>query len=115
MIYSAGSKNFIRVAPLGEIVLSKRTNNTRYVLVCVASWCGYCKRLLPVVHDLDRHYKGKTVFLIAEETKPDGKALQKALDVQAYPTVFLINEDGSINTENPVEGRSFEELRDAFD
>ncbi len=114
MLYSASSTDFVHVKPINAITLIKKSPKKHVVLLCVATWCGYCTRLTPIISEVDKYFQGKIDFLFVSEETPQSKVLHTALNVRGYPTVFLINDDGTVNVERPVEERSFNGLVNKF-
>jgi len=56
-------------------------------------WCKPCKMLAPVMEELAAQYKGKIQFFkVNAEREMD---LSTAFGVQAYPTIFLVPQNGS--------------------
>lgn len=55
-----------------------------------AAWCGPCKQLAPVLHELQRDYAGRArVVEVDTDAEP---ALAQAFRVTAMPTVVLLRD-----------------------
>lgn len=97
MIYSTTARDFTLKQPSHQLVLKSAQPTTQYLLMCVASWCGYCKRLKKEIHELDAELKGRFTFLEAQETDPANRALFAELKVAGYPSLFFIDGDGVVD------------------
>jgi thioredoxin len=53
-----------------------------------ATWCGPCKRLAPMLAELEGQYKGKVAFVRVDVDRR--RALADEYGVHAYPTVVLL-------------------------
>jgi len=96
MIYSVNTENFALVAPENRLIFKQARPATQYLLLCTATWCPHCQRLMQVVHEIDKQLNGRFTFLQAEQTDPKTRSLMTELDVQGYPTMFFIAEDGFV-------------------
>ncbi len=108
MIFSSSNKDFLSLNPYQSIVLIKRDPLKKYVLLCVATWCGYCTKLIPEIVKVDKYFNNQVDFLIVDETKENG--LHAALNVKSYPSVFPISQDGKVITSNKIDERTYETL-----
>lgn len=61
-----------------------------------ATWCGPCKQLAPVFHQMAEKYKGKINFVSVDVDRNPETA--GAYGVKAVPTVVFIRPDGSSST-----------------
>lgn len=75
-----------------------------------ATWCGPCKMIAPLVHDLNMEYKGKVNFIYVDIDEDPEKAGR--FEIQAVPTFVLIDVDGNIV--NRIEGADSESLKSAL-
>lgn len=112
-----------------ELSLSELVGKTEYVLVDFwASWCGPCRRLMPVLKELyeSYHASGKLEILGVSCDRDEAAWLKAVADdelpwlhirdqrtepytpcdkygISAIPTTILINSDGVIVARNPSE------------
>lgn len=97
MIYSVTAKDFTLKSPSRQLVLKGARPDRQYLLLCVASWCNYCKRLNSAIRALDDDLRGRFVFLEAQETNPSTRSLLTELNVQGYPSIFFIDNEGVVD------------------
>ncbi|MEG0156046.1 MAG: thioredoxin domain-containing protein [Anaerovoracaceae bacterium] len=65
-----------------------------------APWCGYCRRLMPVVDRLTKAYDGKAI--IAKANVDDLPDLQREYAVNTIPTLILFKDGvGGVPLVNP--------------
>ena len=127
---SAGNHytDFLALTPEGdELALSELVGQTDYVLVDFwASWCGPCRRLIPVLKELYAGQPAGRLQILSCSVDKDEAKWRKALDeeqmpwpqihedgeqyngsdlygVKAIPTTILINREGLIIARNPDE------------
>ncbi len=102
-------------APDGKKVSLKSLRGKVVVLDFWATWCGPCKRAMPGIQKLHRHYKGKPVEIIGVNCWERGDApaymkqkkftyglllkgddVAEAYKVSGIPTFYVIGPDGKI-------------------
>lgn len=66
------------------------------VLDFYTTWCGPCKRLAPVLEELEKQYKDKVEFERYDAEAPANKALVEKYKIEAYPTVIFIDKSGKV-------------------
>ena len=57
------------------------------------SWCVYCKRLTPILEELNREFDGQIDFYKVDVDKE--AELEEAYNIRTVPTLLLCNADGS--------------------
>lgn len=67
------------------------------VLDFYTTWCGPCKRLAPLLEELEKQYKDKVEFERYDAEAPANKALVEKYKVEAYPTVVFIDKNGKVS------------------
>jgi thiol-disulfide isomerase/thioredoxin len=97
MIYSVNTDNFILRLPSKELVFKDGQPLNQYMLLCTASWCPHCRRLLQVINQIDLQLGGRFTFLQAEQTDVRTGALMKELGVEGYPSMYFIEPDGVVD------------------
>ena len=94
----------------GEKIISKKIVGSYGLLKCYAPWCGHCKSLKDDLIFLANGLKSEN-FKIAS-INSDNVATSKvceSLKIQGFPTLFMINTDGTLKNYNGVD-RSIEAL-----
>jgi len=76
-----------------------------------ADWCGYCKKLAPVVEKLSGEYAGRVAFV--KVNVDELKGLAKRFKVEALPTVILFKDGQPVET--LVGYRDEDELKKVLD
>lgn len=74
--------------------------NKKGVIVFYAAWCGHCKRLSPILIDLQNEYLNRYVIgaINIENTKDNNDELAVHADVKFLPHALFINTDNSLST-----------------
>jgi thioredoxin 1 len=52
-----------------------------------APWCGYCKRLAPLLQSMEKNYEGKAVF--AKVNIDESPKLEEQFEIMTLPTLLL--------------------------
>lgn len=118
------------------LALSELVGQTDYVLVDFwASWCGPCRRLLPVLKEIYAAQPAGKLQILGVSVDQEEAAWRKALDeeqlpwrqvrdtithnspsdqygVMYIPTTLLINKEGTIIARNPSEEEILERIKD---
>jgi len=77
-----------------------------------AAWCGPCKMLNPIIHDLEKEYAGKVLFL--KVNVDIHRALSSYFSVSSIPAVFIINNKSVVHSLPGVQPKErYSELLDA--
>ena len=56
-----------------------------------ADWCPHCQAFAPILYDIRREYESKYTFVTVNGENPQNASLQKAFNVNSYPSLFLVN------------------------
>lgn len=97
MLYSVNTESFVLKSPSRELVFKDGQPGTPYMLLCTASWCHYCQRLLQVINEVDAQIGGRFTFLQAEQTDQKTGGLVKELGVNGYPSIYFVEPDGVVD------------------
>lgn len=80
----------------GEFDLSQQKDKNIVILDFWATWCGPCRRVMPIMEEVANEYKDKGVILIAVNLMESPKAIRSFLQRQGlHPTVAL-DKDGAV-------------------
>ena len=80
------------VTELNETTFKDFIGKSGIVIVdCWAPWCGPCRRMGPIIHELDKDMAGKVAVGQLNTDEPQAIAMQ--YDINAIPTL-LIFKDG---------------------
>ncbi|BDD11128.1 hypothetical protein FUAX_35600 [Fulvitalea axinellae] len=69
-------------------------NNKIVVLDFYATWCGPCKKMEPIMKELEKKYKGRVEFYKMDVDKND---LDDELKVKSIPTYYFTKNDDVLN------------------
>lgn len=61
-----------------------------------AFWCGACKFMAPIMHDLDARYNSRMNFIYLDIDDPATANLKKSLGFRTEPHFFLLDAQGKI-------------------
>ncbi len=80
--------------------------NKPIIVFFYTDWCGFCQRFAPTFDKVTKDAKIKKEFAIAYVNceKPENQKLMEEYGVQGFPTVFVINTDG---TKKQLENATF--------
>lgn len=95
---STGKRGITWIRSLSEATAKASHGNKLIIADMYTDWCGWCKvmDIKTWADPLVVQERDKYVFLkLNAETEPDGIALQKKLNITGYPTILLLNSDGS--------------------
>jgi thioredoxin 1 len=59
-------------------------------------WCGWCKKLEPVLADLKTTWRDKVVFVRINAEDPKNKDIVKKANVKGFPTMHFYTKDGKL-------------------
>lgn len=52
-----------------------------------APWCGYCRRLAPLLQNMEKNYEGKVIF--AKINVDDAPQLEERFEIMTLPSLLL--------------------------
>lgn len=84
-------------------------NQGTVLLLVYASWCGDCRRILPVFHEISGLPTPKEVCSLTMDVDKNPHT-KKSLKVERYPTIYLF-QDGRQVAEQVAEGSAEEQKR----
>jgi thiol-disulfide isomerase/thioredoxin len=64
-----------------------------------AAWCGDCRAMAPVIHDLQDRYAGRMNFVFLDIQDPQTQPFQDQLGFEYPPQIFLLDGDGRVLNE----------------
>lgn len=79
-----------------------------------AFWCGTCRSIAPIVHELEAEYSGKVKFVYLDVDDPRNDAFKQVLDFRYQPYLVLLDGDGNV-LQQWVGAITAEDLRPALD
>jgi thiol-disulfide isomerase/thioredoxin len=69
-----------------------------------ASWCGPCRKEMPILEQLNRQYRGKGVTLVGVNVEPDSAAATDWLKATPVSFPILFDVDSKVSKLYQVEG-----------
>ena len=69
-----------------------------------ASWCGPCRKEMPILEQLNRQYRGKGVTLVGVNVEPDTVTANKWLKATPVSFPILFDVDAKVSKLYQVEG-----------
>lgn len=69
-----------------------------------ASWCGPCRKEMPILEQLNRQYRGKGVTLVGVNVEPDSAAAADWLKATPVSFPILFDVDSTVSKLYQVEG-----------
>lgn len=76
-------------------------NGNPGIILVHAHWCGHCKRFMPTYQGIasQLNQAGDSFACLAiesEELKKDNGAVSKALNIEGFPTLFWVDQNGKV-------------------
>ena len=81
----------------GKSMEKAKATGKPVIVFFYTDWCHFCQSFAPTFNKISKDSKIKKNFAIAYVNceKPENSALMKEYNVQGFPTVFVVKEDGS--------------------
>lgn len=96
---SAGAQINFREGGFDEALEAAKTESKLVFMDCYTVWCGPCKRLASEVFsqkEAGDYFNSRFVSLKMDMEKGEGVALRKKYDVNAYPTLLVLDANGEL-------------------
>jgi thioredoxin 1 len=61
-----------------------------------AFWCGTCRAMAPVLHELEAEYDSRVNFIYVDIDDPATAGLKAALHFRLQPQFFLLDPEGRV-------------------
>ena len=93
-----------------------KDSSKKILIVFHTEWCGFCKRLIPKIEELEPLYRSSYNFVIIDCDDPANKDVVKKYDIPSYPTLYVVNaQTGVASRVNPYMTDSVKNLRKVLD
>lgn len=93
-----------------------KDSSKKVLIVFHTEWCGFCKRLIPKIEDIEPLYKNNYNFVIIDCDDPENKEIVEKYNIPAYPTLYVVNvRNGEASRVNPYMTDSVKNLRKVLD
>lgn len=99
MIWPLAAQINFREVDFTEALKAAQSENKLVFMDCYTVWCGPCKRLSSEVFSQKKagdHFNPRFVSLKMDMEKGEGLELRKKYDVNAYPTLLVLNDKGEL-------------------
>jgi thiol-disulfide isomerase/thioredoxin len=80
----------------GQMALSQHKGKDIVILDFWATWCGPCRRSMPIVAEVAAAYKDKGVVLYAVNQDEDAATIQKFLTAQKLSVTVALDQGGAV-------------------
>lgn len=82
----------------GEFDLAQHKDKNIVILDFWATWCGPCKKVMPILEEIAKEYKDKGVVVVAVDLREEPEKIRSFLEEQGlHPTVAL-DKDGKVGS-----------------
>ena len=92
----------------GELII---TSKIPIIIDFFAEWCGPCKKLSPLLEELEKTYEDTLLFLKVDVDSEDCSDICKLYDITSMPTLVFVK-DNLQNEDLRVEGYNVEKVRE---
>ena len=80
----------------GEFDLSQHKDKSIVILDFWATWCGPCKKVMPILEEIADEYKDKGVVVIAVDLREEPEKIRSFLEEQGLHTTVALDRDGKV-------------------
>lgn len=77
----------------GKLIAEKKSDLPK-VMDFYTTWCGPCKRLAPILEEIEKSYKEKVDFQRLDCEAAENKETVDKYNIEAYPTVVFLDKNG---------------------
>lgn len=88
----------------GKVTLAKHKGKDVVLLDFWATWCGPCRKSLPLLADMAAKFKDKGLVFYAINQRENSKAIKDFLAAQAFKLTVALDSDGKVGSDYGVEG-----------
>ena len=92
----------------GDSVL---TSQIPIIIDFFAEWCGPCKKLTPLLEELEKNYKDKFLFLKVDVDSDDCSDICKLYEISSMPTLIFIKDSVQVK-DLRIEGYDIEKVKE---
>ena len=80
----------------GEFDLSQQKDKNIVILDFWATWCGPCRRVMPIMEEVANEYKDKGIILVAVNLRESPQAIRSFLQKQGLHPIVALDKDGAV-------------------
>ena len=80
----------------GDFDLSQQKDKNIVILDFWATWCGPCKKVMPIIEEIAEEYKDKGVVVIAVDLKEEPEKIRTFLEEQDLHPIVALDKDGKV-------------------
>ena len=88
----------------GKMTLAKHKGKEVVLLDFWATWCGPCRKSLPILAELAEKFKDKGLVLYAVNQREDAEKIKDFLAKQTFKLVVALDSDGKVGESYGVDG-----------
>ncbi len=99
MVLPLAAQIHFREGSFAEALQAAKAENKLVFMDCYTSWCGPCKRMASqefVQEQVGEYFNPRFVCVKIDMEKGEGVELRKKYDVNAYPTLLVLNAEGEL-------------------
>ena len=87
-----------------KVALAKHKDKDVVLLDFWATWCGPCRKSLPILSDVAEQFKDKGVIFYALNQRENAEAIKDFLAKQTFKLIVALDADGKVGEASGVEG-----------